>query len=141
MLRLWVPACGKLAWADVRTKAQLRAAMVGVAAERFRMTKGRWPKDLAELIPSYLEAIPLDPFDGQPLRLRQSEGRFVVYSVGMDGIDNGGQLDDNPLQPASDIGFRLFDVDKRRKPAFPFVPPPKNPQAESEPVDPELKQR
>ncbi len=126
LARLLMPACGKIALADVRTKAILRVAMAGVAAERFRMAKGRWPKELAELVPTYLETIPLDPFDGQPLRLKRSDGTFVVYSVGIDGIDDGGQLDDKPLQPGSDIGFRLFDVEKRRRPALPFVFPPED---------------
>ncbi len=106
--RLVVPACAKVAQADVRTKAILRVAMAGVAAERFRVAKGHWPKELAELVPSYLDAVPLDPFDGKPLRLKISDGAFVVYSVGMDGVDNGGQLDDKPFLPGSDIGFRLF---------------------------------
>jgi hypothetical protein len=126
LARLLMPACGKIALADVRTKAILRVAITGVAAERFRMAKGRWPKELAELVPTYMESVPPDPFDGQPLRLKISDGAFVVYSVGIDSVDNGGQLDVKPFQPGSDIGFRLFDVDKRRQPALPFVFPPED---------------
>jgi hypothetical protein len=136
LARLITPACSKVAEADLRTKAVVLTAMAGLAAERFRLAKGRWPKDLAELVPAYLEAVPLDPFDGQPLRLKRSAGTFVVYSVGIDGVDNEGQLDDKPYQPGSDIGFRLFDVDRRRQPAVPFVPPPKTPVEGDEPGEP-----
>jgi hypothetical protein len=38
-----------------------------------------------------LAAIPSDPFDGQPLRFHKLERGFVVYSVGQDREDNGGQ--------------------------------------------------
>ncbi len=139
LARLLVPASGKVAAAGTRTKATLRVALAGVAAERFRMAKGRWPKELAELVPTYLDTVPLDPYDAKPLRLKMSDGAFVVYSVGIDGVDDGGQLDDKPFLPGSDIGFRLFDVDKRRQPALPFVLRSKSQAPEDEAPDAETK--
>jgi hypothetical protein len=40
----------------------------------------------------------------------------VIYSVGDDGVDHGGDLD-SPLQKGKDRGLRLWDVAKRRQPA------------------------
>jgi hypothetical protein len=118
----WIlPAVEKVGEANIRNQAVLRTAIVGVAAERFRLANKRWPNQLAELTPSYLEQLPVDPFDGQPLRMKQADGSFTVYSIGMDRIDNQGQLDVKPFQPGSDIGCRLFDPANRRQPAKPFV--------------------
>ena len=117
----------KTADADTSNKASLRSAAVGVACERFRLAKGRWPTELEELVPHFLDQLPADPFDGQPLKMKYSDGTFVVYSVGIDRVDNGGQLDLPPSQPGSDTGFRLFDPHKRRQPARPFVFETKDP--------------
>ncbi len=119
--RLIVPALDRVGDAHIRNQAVLRTAFVGVAAERFRLTKHRWPIKLEELTPAYLDQVPVDPFDGQPLRMKQVDGSFIVYSIGLDRIDDHGQLDVKPFQPGSDIGFRLFDPAKRRQPAKPFV--------------------
>lgn len=37
-----------------------------------------------------LSAVPCDPFDGAPIRYRQLNDGFMVYSVGLDGMDSGG---------------------------------------------------
>jgi hypothetical protein len=42
------------------------------------------------LVPSYLDAIPTDPFDGHAIRLAIKGDRWIIYSVGPDGVDNGG---------------------------------------------------
>ncbi len=100
-----------------RVKAELRCA-AALAAERYRMAEGRWPESLDVLVPRYLDAVPSDPFDGQPLRLRRLPDGLVIYSVGTDGVDDGGNLDrKKPTAPGTDIGFRLWDVARRGKQA------------------------
>ncbi|MCC6489616.1 MAG: hypothetical protein IT364_19110 [Candidatus Hydrogenedentes bacterium] len=39
------------------------------------------------------ELLPRDPFDDAPVRHRQIDGGFMVYSVGWDGVDSGGSED------------------------------------------------
>jgi hypothetical protein len=110
----------KYAEASLREHALLSCAVVALAAERFRMTHKRWPKTLDELCPVFLTQPLVDPFDGQPLRLTRSADGIVVYSVGMDGVDDGGDLD-APARGrwAKDHGLRLYDPDKRGLPASP----------------------
>ncbi len=56
----------------------------------------------------------------------------MVYSVGQDAIDNGGNLDrEHPNQPGVDIGCRLWDVVKRRQ-----SPRPKPPKLDAPPLMP-----
>ncbi len=44
---------------------------------------GELPESLGELLPHYLPALPLDPFDGKPLRYSKAERR--IWCVGPDG--------------------------------------------------------
>ena len=70
------------------------AAMTLVAVERYRAVHGRSPESLDQLVPDFIPKVPIDPFDGQPLRYRLDPDRYVVYSVGEDRQDDGGDPDD-----------------------------------------------
>jgi hypothetical protein len=98
-----------------RTRAELRSAVVALAALRYRRDEHHWPERPDELVPRYLSAVPTDPFDGQPLRWLRLPDGIVIYSVGPDRTDNGGKLDRrHPDQPGTDLGFRLRDEPGRR---------------------------
>jgi hypothetical protein len=100
-----------------RIQAELHCATAALAAERYRLAEGRWPDHLDALVPRYLNAVPIDPFDGRPLRLCRPLDGLIVYSVGPDRVDNGGRL--NRAQPGSsgsDVGFQLWECDRRRAP-------------------------
>jgi hypothetical protein len=86
-----MPALSSCTTIDVRIAAQLRTAQVGLAIESYRLVAGKLPDNLAELIPTYLDAVPKDPFDGKELRYKKLETGFVVYSIGEDGSDDGGK--------------------------------------------------
>ena len=118
LVRLLIPALSKVSDAARRSQAQLRCAIVAVAAERYRHAKGRWPETLDALKESgYLRGAPADPYDGQPLRWLRVDDGVEVYSIGPDRVDNGGKMDrQHPVTPGTDIGFRLWDVAKRRQP-------------------------
>jgi hypothetical protein len=125
--RLLMPV-PKMGEAFRRKHAYLRCTIAALAAERYRREKGMWPEKIDKLCPKYLVNVPLDPFDGEPLRYRRLEDGLVIYAVGNDEIDNDGNLDrEHPNQPGVDIGYRLWDVAKRRQPARP-KPPEVNPE-------------
>jgi hypothetical protein len=109
----------KVVQAFQRDQALMRCAIVLLAAERYRLANGHWPKTLSELVPTYLDKVPVDPFDGQLLRSRRLADGLVIYSVGMDGKDNGGNLDPNPTKEGTDLGVCLWDVGQRRRPPKP----------------------
>jgi hypothetical protein len=101
-----------------RNLATLNCAITGLAIERYRITNGKWPRKLEELVPEYLAKLPTDPFNGEPLLVGTILGGLVIYSVGPDLQDNNGLIDDlNPLKEGTDIGFRLWEVPMRRQPA------------------------
>ena len=128
--RLFVPAVEKIAVACWRSTAESRCVVVALACERFRLARGRWPGNLAEIPTELLAAVPLDPHDGQPLRYRRLADGIVVYSVGKDGKDDGGNISHVPGQFAPDEGIRLWDRAQRRvapvEPAPAHKPPGKS---------------
>ena len=75
---------------------------VEIALSLYRIDKGALPKTLNELVPSYLDKVPTDPFDGG--ELRYDVERKLVYSVGRNCADDGG---DGESFPANDIIFQF----------------------------------
>jgi len=63
-----------------------------IACQRYERQNGRLPTKLDDLVPAFVEAVPRDPFDGQPMRY--SAERRIVWSVGKNlKDDNGSKLD------------------------------------------------
>jgi hypothetical protein len=66
-------------------------------------------------VPAYLSAVPIDPFDKLPLRLRARPEGLLIYSVGPDGQDNGGHIDRQKPGPGTDLGFQLWHSGQRHR--------------------------
>ncbi len=88
--KITLPALSKVGSIDLRVRAQLDSAITALSVERFRQAEGRLPESLEELVPRYMETVPIDPFDGKPLRYKRLEKGYTIYSIGDDGEDNGG---------------------------------------------------
>ncbi len=73
-----------------RVHAYLRSAQIALAVGRYAQANAGPPDSLEVLVPGYLDQIPRDPFDGQPLRYRRVGKGFVVYSVDHNLVDDGG---------------------------------------------------
>jgi hypothetical protein len=93
--RLWVMVDG--------SKAQNDLLILTLAAQAFHRTNGRYPNALEELVPDYLKKLPNDPFTGEtPFRYGIKDKSYVLYSVGPDGVDDGGQPIIGITTPSSD---------------------------------------
>jgi hypothetical protein len=111
---LGLPAVIKVAQSYARTRAELRCAVAALAAERYRLAHGKWPSTLDDLSPQFLTAIPLDPYDSKPLKLRRFDDGILIYSVGREGKDHGGKVDRKAAtSEEQDVGFRLWDSARR----------------------------
>jgi hypothetical protein len=123
----WLLARGlvKVHQADCRSQAMLRSTIVALAAERYRLRHKdkRWPASLDELVKKrLLDTIPNDPMDNQPIRYRRTQDGVVIYSIGIDLADDGGNIDrERPQNLGVDVGIRLWDPSARRQPAQPHV--------------------
>ncbi|MCB9839141.1 MAG: hypothetical protein H6813_07375 [Phycisphaeraceae bacterium] len=91
-LLLFIPAIDKIATVSDKAAMQADACRVAIALHRYRLANNnRWPGALDQLVPAYLDAVPIDRFDGAPLRYRLDEhGEPILYSVGANFIDDGG---------------------------------------------------
>ena len=80
-----------------------------------------------------LAEIPVDPYDGKPLRYRLLDDGAVVYSVALDLIDQQGKLN---IQAGhgepGDLGIRLWNPENRR-----LAAPPMRPELLPFPIDPD----
>ncbi|HOY58118.1 MAG TPA: hypothetical protein PK640_08265 [Verrucomicrobiota bacterium] len=75
-----------------RMQTYVDAARVACALERHRLATGERPASLDPLVPRFLDRLPHDLIDGQPLRYRLlPEGGYVLYSIGWDEKDDGGK--------------------------------------------------
>jgi hypothetical protein len=66
----------------------LEATRTILALRAYELTHGHLPTDLSALVPEFLDEVPVDDFDGQPLRY--SVEKKIVYSVGQNLKDDGG---------------------------------------------------
>jgi hypothetical protein len=75
---------------EARNQIERHCARIALAALRFRLAHGNLPESLDELVPSYLPAVPIDPWSGKPMRWVRENSGFVVYSIGQNLKDDGG---------------------------------------------------
>lgn len=93
-------------------QAYLRAAETAAAVEGFRLANDRWPTSLVEIVPAFIPSVPVDPFNGLPLKYSQHEDGVVIYSVGPNLTDDGGATVRSCCDDC-DPGFRLYSLEKR----------------------------
>lgn len=78
-----------LAVIAVRRRTRIEASVTSLAIRRFERLQQRLPKTLQELVDAkLLSELPRDPIDDQPLRYDSS--RRLLWSIGLDGQDDGG---------------------------------------------------
>ncbi len=57
----------------------------------YQLDHKTYPPNLAALVPHYLKHVPADPFGGgEILRYKLSGNAYTLWSIGPDGVDNGG---------------------------------------------------
>jgi hypothetical protein len=110
--RLWVILFDEETWhnrfmTDATIHAQLLLSECALGIERYRLANhDQLPATLQDLVPAYLPAVPVDPFDGKPLRYNRLPKGYLIYSVGKDCVDNGG-AEWNEQTKTGDITFTV----------------------------------
>jgi hypothetical protein len=94
LARMTFPAYSKVIARFAITQSQVDMARVACALERFRLVQGRYPETLDALAPQFIEKLPHDIINGQPLHYRRTaDGKFILYSVGWNETDDGGKVE------------------------------------------------
>lgn len=90
----------------LRMEASRQATRTVAAIRLFALRFGRRPQKLDELVSSgILDQLPADPFCQKPLRY--SPDRAIVWSVGPDGRDDGGQPMNEPFAKRYDLVWNV----------------------------------
>ncbi len=108
-------------WMDARRgrkQAEMRHRQV-VAHERLLIAElalrcnqseqGHAPTSLEQLVPQYLQRVPSDPFSRRPMIYRPQGTNWLLYSVGEDGVDDGGQRVGGPVSGAATRGDLFYN--------------------------------
>ena len=83
-----LPAINSLEETNVRQLTRRDLANVAIGVELFRLANNRYPTKLAELVPEYLDSVPLDRHSGQGIHFATSNTHYYISSVGPDGNDD-----------------------------------------------------
>lgn len=111
-VKMFAPAFDKLIFISHRAQVHTDALIAVTAILRYKADKGRYPKDLQQLVDSgYLEKLPMDPFSGGALVYNVTDGNFELYSFAQDFDDDGGKHDSN-WADKSDGDFVFWPVQK-----------------------------
>ncbi len=85
---------GRMRACVLRGRAHTQLAICEMAIRRYQLDHHRLPATLAELVPGYLNFVPQDPFGGRPIVYRPDSAGPILYSIGPDGRDDGGEPSD-----------------------------------------------
>lgn len=80
--------------ACARAQTFVDLARLACALERFRRANGSLPESLDSLTPTFVRNIPRDVINGESLHYRRTDtGAFLLFSVGWNEKDDGGEPD------------------------------------------------
>lgn len=106
LVGLMMPAVLKVQQASDRCDQVRDNLYLAFALAAYRRDNGSYPKKLEALMPKYMDKIPNDLFSGKALVYKPDEKGYLLYSVGVNGRDDGGiGREDTP--PGDDVRVRM----------------------------------
>lgn len=108
--REFLPALSQFNAAFQRAVARESALKLALACQTYHRLREDWPVRLEDLKPEILSDLPADPLgmSGETFLMKRDGDELIIYSVGWNGADDGGQL--GVISPDGtwlDEGFRL----------------------------------
>jgi len=111
-LETLTPAVLRVIEISNRLSVDVDSALAIIAILRYKQDKGNFPESLDELITAgYLKKLPIDPFSDKLLVYKKTEDNFILYSVGLNFTDDGGQVyrdDEGRVRLWGDVGDWVF---------------------------------
>lgn len=104
LVAMLLPAVERIHLEKCWENVSVAATQLLLALKAYELQTGNLPESLEELVPDYLAAIPVDDYDGRPMRY--SLDKRIVYSVGEDLKDSGGSEGEHPWE-MEDPSFRI----------------------------------
>jgi hypothetical protein len=95
MASIMIPNFARACQTCAQNQTEVNQALIACALERYHLAHGEYPETLDALLPSFVDAIPHDVIGGNPPHYRRnSDGTFLLYSIGWSQQDHGGHIGD-----------------------------------------------
>jgi len=92
-----IPYYTKACETSVHAETERQMTLAAIALKRCQLRHGQLPASLDGLVPEFLPVVPFDYMGAKPASYRLMAGdRYVLYSVGEDGKDDGGDPSGGP---------------------------------------------
>jgi len=92
LLEMLEPAVVRIIELSHQNKTNVQSLVTILALLRHKGDKGFCPENLQELITTgYLKKLPADPYSDKPLVYKKTDDNFILYSVGPNFTDDGGE--------------------------------------------------
>ncbi len=109
-----MPALEPALEAENRAHTRESLGQLGFALAAYHADHGGYPESLNALAPKYISRLPHDLYTEGPLHYRREGAGCLLYSVGANGVDDGGRTFHS--QPSGDdIVLRLADKPRLKK--------------------------
>ncbi len=83
--------------------AALRGTRIVLALELYVRAHGRYPDELAALVPACIDELPRDPYTDESFLYRRRGDSFLLYSVGLDLEDQNGNEGEEFTTPGPNL--------------------------------------
>ncbi|MCG3180521.1 MAG: hypothetical protein BIFFINMI_02883 [Phycisphaerae bacterium] len=103
--------------ADEQARMADMVSRLALSLAAYKADHGGYPDALAALAPDYVPAVPADWFVNQPLHYAREGAGYLLYSVGANMTDDGGQMDVVRRDQKDDKGPNRDDIAVRVAPA------------------------
>ncbi len=91
-VKIITPSFRTMSKLTYQSRALHEATVTVLALRRWRLERGGYPENLQELLESgYIKSLPSDPYSDGPLKYEKRGDDFILYSIGADFVDDGGQ--------------------------------------------------
>lgn len=91
MISLFLPAIAAGRDVEDRGRMIVDLSRIALALAAYHADHGAYPENLARLAPKYIAEIPDDLFSDKPLRYKLRGKGYLLYSLGRNGVDDGGR--------------------------------------------------
>jgi hypothetical protein len=95
-------------------RCRTEAATTMFALSEYHRRHDQYPEKLEQLVPDLLPRLPIDYADRKTLRYRRTGDTYILYSVGVNGVDDGGRAGPrSPVRFDSENPDTVFSAIKR----------------------------
>ena len=84
--------CARTIHANAQIKVLVKSISLAFSCEQYYNENKQYPDSLDQISASFGVVIPKDPFSGNDLLFKRDDNGYLIYSVGVNGKDDGGAL-------------------------------------------------